>query len=70
MSAVLNRRPGIGAIIAAILLPPLGVWLVHGIGPSFWIALALTCLAFVPGIVFSLIVILTPGRVPARRLPS
>jgi uncharacterized membrane protein YqaE (UPF0057 family) len=61
MAAPLTRSPGIGAIIAALLLPPLGVWLVHGLGPTFWLSLALTCLAFVPGMIFSLVAVLKPG---------
>lgn len=47
-----------GAIIAAILLPPLGVFLVEGVGRDFWIAALLTCLAFMPGVLFALAVVL------------
>ena len=67
MSAALSGRPGIGAIVAAILLPPLGVWLARGIGPAFWVALALTCVAFFPGMIFALIAIFTPSLMPGRR---
>ena len=56
-------RPG--AIVAAILLPPLGVFLDRGIGPAFWIAAALTLLFFVPGILFALFAILRPRLRPA-----
>jgi uncharacterized membrane protein YqaE (UPF0057 family) len=66
MSGV-TGRPGIGAIIAAILLPPLGVWLIRGLGAAFWISLLLTCVAFFPGTLFALIVIFTPSLLPARR---
>jgi uncharacterized membrane protein YqaE (UPF0057 family) len=45
-------RPG--PIAGAILLPPLGVYLAHGMGRDFWIAVGLTCLAWVPGIAFAL----------------
>ena len=67
MSA-LSGRPGIGAVVAAILLPPLGVWLARGIGQAFWVALLLTCAAFVPGMIFALIAIFTPSLMPERRL--
>ncbi|HKL39835.1 MAG TPA: YqaE/Pmp3 family membrane protein [Cryomorphaceae bacterium] len=45
-------------IILTILLPPLGVALVFGIGTEFWISLILTLLFYVPGLIYSLIVIL------------
>ena len=48
------------AIIAAILLPPLGVFLDKGITPAFWITVLLTCLGFVPGVLFALFTILRP----------
>ena len=37
------------AIIAAILLPPLGIYLVRGISPAFWLGTLLTILFWVPG---------------------
>ena len=54
-------RPGVGAVIAAILLPPLGIFLVHGLGPEFWIGTLLTILFWVPGILFALAVIFRLG---------
>ncbi len=51
-------RPGAGAIVAAALLPPLGVFLAQGITPGFWLACGLTCLGFVPGAVFALVTVL------------
>lgn len=48
------------AIIAAILLPPLGIYLARGIGPAFWMGTVLTILFWVPGILFALAVILRP----------
>ncbi len=54
-------RPDAGAIIAALLLPPLGVWLARGLGLAFWLSLVLTCLAFVPGMIFALVAVLVPG---------
>ncbi|CAN5571583.1 YqaE/Pmp3 family membrane protein [soil metagenome] len=44
-------------IIAAIILPPLGVFLQVGIGKHFWINIVLTILGFVPGIVHAVWVI-------------
>lgn len=52
---------GLGAGIAAVMLPPLGVWLVAGIGRNFWIAVALTCLFFVPGMIWALFVLFRSG---------
>ena len=66
-----RRAPGIGAGIAAVLLPPLGVWLVAGVGRDFWIAVVLTCLFFVPGILWALFVLFTGGTASSvRRLPA
>ena len=46
-------------VIVAILLPPLGVYLHEGeINNRFWISLLLTLLFYVPGLIYSLIVIL------------
>ncbi|WP_442679152.1 YqaE/Pmp3 family membrane protein [Sphingomonas sp. ASY06-1R] len=53
-----NASPA--ALIAAILLPPLGIYLARGIGPAFWIGTVLTVLFWVPGILFALAVILRP----------
>jgi uncharacterized membrane protein YqaE (UPF0057 family) len=64
--AAASPAPGIGTIIASLLLPPLGVWLARGVGPAFWLSLALTCLAFVPGMIFSLIAVLRPDVMPNR----
>ena len=51
------------AIVAAILLPPLGVFLDRGITPAFWITVALTCLGFVPGVLFALFTLWRPQAV-------
>lgn len=45
-------------IIAAIVLPPLGVFLQVGIGPQFWLNILLTILGYVPGIIHALCIIL------------
>jgi uncharacterized membrane protein YqaE (UPF0057 family) len=43
-----------GRIIAALLLPPLGVYLARGPGRDFMITCLLTVLGFLPGVVFAL----------------
>ena len=49
-------------VILAILLPPLAVYLHQGeINNKFWIALLLTLLFFLPGIIYALVVILGNG---------
>ena len=46
-------------ILITILIPPLGVYLHQGeINSKFWISLILTLLFYVPGLIYSLIVIL------------
>lgn len=46
-------------VIITILLPPLGVYLHQGeINTKFWISLLLTLLFYVPGLIYSLIVVL------------
>lgn len=56
----MNGRPSALAIILAVILPPIGVWMVEGIGVILLISLILTCLAYVPGMVFSLVAVLRP----------
>ena len=51
-----------GLIIAALLLPPLALYLAEGVGTRFWICLGLTCLGFLPGMVFALFIVLTRHR--------
>jgi uncharacterized membrane protein YqaE (UPF0057 family) len=46
-------------IILAILLPPLAVFLMSGLGRDFWINLILTVLFWVPGVVHAIYLILT-----------
>lgn len=46
-------------LILAILLPPLAVFLVKGIGTAFWISLILTLLLFwLPGVIHAILVVL------------
>ena len=42
-----------GALVAALLLPPLGVRLAGASARAFWATCALTLLGFVPGVVFA-----------------
>ncbi|WP_330999442.1 YqaE/Pmp3 family membrane protein [Sphingomonas sp. IC-56] len=43
-----------GRIAAAVLLPPLGVYLARGAGRDFAIACGLTVLGYLPGMAFAL----------------
>jgi len=44
-------------IIAAIFLPPLGVFLQVGLGKHFWINILLTFLGYIPGIIHAIWII-------------
>jgi len=46
-------------LIAAIFLPPLGVFLQVGIGTDFWINVVLTLFGYVPGIIHAVWIILS-----------
>ncbi|TVV71865.1 YqaE/Pmp3 family membrane protein [Sphingomonas solaris] len=61
-----RERPGAAAIVAALLLPPLGIFLVRGLGLPFWIGVGLTCLGIIPGIVFALLTIFRAPPVETR----
>ena len=63
----MNGPANIWAVILAVLLPPIGVWMVEGIGVIFLVSLILTCLAYVPGMVFSLIAVLRPDLMNGLR---
>ena len=45
-------------ILAALFLPPLAVFLAEGVSRNFWIAFGLTCLGYVPGVVFAFLILL------------
>ena len=45
-------------ILAAIILPPLGVFLQVGIGLHFWLNILLTLLGYIPGIIHAVWVVL------------
>lgn len=51
-------RTGPGAIVAAVLLPPLGIFIARGLTPEFWIGALLTLLGWLPGVAFALFVLL------------
>ncbi|PSB33338.1 YqaE/Pmp3 family membrane protein [Chlorogloea sp. CCALA 695] len=46
-------------LIAAIFLPPLGVFLQVGIGKDFWINIVLTLFGYIPGIIHAVWIILS-----------
>lgn len=46
-------------LIAAIFVPPLGVFLQVGLGRDFWINVLLTFLGYIPGIVHAVWIILS-----------
>lgn len=52
--------PTIGQFAAAILLPPLAIYLVRGLGPAFWVGVVLTLFWWVPGVVFALATLFMP----------
>lgn len=45
-------------VIISILIPPLGMYLYDGLSNRFWISLLLTLLFFLPGLIYTLVVIL------------
>ena len=45
-------------VIVAILLPPLAMAIYDGITKRFWISLILTLLGYIPGLIYTLVVIL------------
>lgn len=54
------------AVVAAILLPPLGVFLARGITPAFWLTVVLTLVGWLPGAVIALALLLIPDWIPVR----
>lgn len=44
-------------ILAAILLPPLGVFMQVGIGGQFWLNILLTLLGYFPGVIHAVYII-------------
>jgi len=58
-SAGLQDESLILYVILALIIPPLAVGLLYGIGTEFWISLILTLLFFVPGVIYALIKVLS-----------
>ncbi len=54
------------AVVAAILLPPLGVFMARGLTPAFWLTVLATLIGWVPGIVLALLLLLIPEHIPIR----
>lgn len=60
-------RASVLAIVLAVLLPPVGVWVAAGIGFAFWVSLVLTLIGYFPGMIFSLVAVLRPDLVESIR---
>lgn len=60
----MSRPLSPGLIAAAILLPPLAVFLVEGVARTFWISFGLTCLGYLPGVVFTFYALLKRPAAP------
>lgn len=54
-------------ILAALILPPLGVFLQEGIRKRFWINVLLTVLGYIPGIIHAVYVIVKYEPTPRVR---
>ncbi len=48
----------INRLILTVIIPPLGVFLKRGLGWPFLISIVLTLLAYVPGLVYALFIVL------------
>jgi uncharacterized membrane protein YqaE (UPF0057 family) len=59
----MDGRPTALQVIAAVLLPPLGIFLAHGLGPTFWIGTLLTIVGWLPGVIFALVALFRPALV-------
>ncbi|WP_374146243.1 YqaE/Pmp3 family membrane protein [Sphingomonas sp. 28-63-12] len=60
-----SRSPGFATLLAAALMPPLGVYRAFGPGRDFAIACGMTLAGFLPGMGFALIRVLAPRPVAA-----
>jgi uncharacterized membrane protein YqaE (UPF0057 family) len=54
------------AAVAAVLLPPLGVFIARGLTPAFWVTVAATLIGWVPGVALALALPFIPERIPIR----
>ena len=52
--------------VAAILLPPLGVFMARGLTPAFWVTVVATLVGWVPGAVLALMLLFIPEWIPIR----
>ena len=59
-----------GLVAAAILLPPLAIFLWQGVTRNFWISFGLTCLAYLPGVIFTFYALLKRPAAPAPPGPA
>ncbi len=67
MRQQVSARPiSLWAVVAAILLPPLGVFIARGLTPAFWVTLLLTLIGWLPGAIFALALLIVPQRIPIR----
>ena len=57
----------VGAIVAAALLPPLGVHLAGRGARDFWWATGLTALGFMPGAAFAMLRVMGDRQAPPER---
>ncbi|SDD02167.1 Uncharacterized membrane protein YqaE, homolog of Blt101, UPF0057 family [Sphingomonas sp. YR710] len=53
-------------LVAAILLPPLALFLTRGITPAFWLSIVLTLIGYLPGMIFGLAAVFFPRQIPIR----
>lgn len=59
-------------LLISVFLPPLGAFLRFGLESEFWISLLLTILGWLPGVVYTLYVILSRRHIsapPVQPLP-
>lgn len=57
-----ERSLSSGLAVLALLLPPLAVFLAQGLSRDFWICFGLTCLGYVPGLIFAIFLLLKSRR--------
>ena len=61
-----DRPTSAGAVVVAILLPPLAVFIARGLTPAFWVTAAATVVGWLPGVVLALLLLLAPARIAIR----
>ncbi len=70
MQPVTAAKADPATILAAVLLPPLGVFRAFGPGRDFAIACAMTLAGYMPGVGFALIRVLGPRPVSPTPTPT